>query len=119
MAHIHVIFPKKGKPLISCETKPVLEGEFINWHIYSKNPKVKKVRIEFSSPEATYFSDGKDGKDGRRMEKSVEDGSPIWGRAPNYKTARRRDKYTIFGLDGNNRVVCKDDPEIISNDPKH
>jgi hypothetical protein len=119
MSDIHVIFPAKGEVVVSSETHSVLQAEYVNWHVYCQNPKVKKVRILFDDATATFFPGGRDGKASHEVEKEASDGCTIWGRAPEYRKSLKRDKYTVQGLDARGRIITALDPELITNDPKH
>lgn len=124
MAEIHLVFPVGGEPIAINDTKSVLEGEFITWHIHTparSNPEtpnpVAKVKIGFEDKDAWFFPT----ETGDKIEllKSLERGRTIWGVAPKPESqGRRRWKYSVWAYDAQGRDVGQPlDPTIISDKP--
>lgn len=133
MAELHVIFPPKGGVLVTHERLPVMQKDTIFWHVHSGNKKVKTVRIKFDKGRAKFFPEikGKNTTKPNVMEKEITyltgsnakglelmGSASLWGTAPgSRKQVRRFDKYTVYGLDKNGKVVESLDPEIITDRP--
>lgn len=116
MADVHVVFPRDGGVAIHDDVKPVIKGHFVHWHVHSMNERVASVKIEFADNDATYFPVGSAFQS--HFEKPLAKGPTIWGQVPKYKpNGRRRDKYTVTGLDSTGGVVARLDPIIIPDDP--
>jgi len=132
MAEIQVIFRKTGQPIVHNDIKATLWDEHITWHIHNENEDIKKVKIEFEKGDARYFpmkepqtkeivcrntivKDLPEWKGGEFEQTNAN----IWGVAPIYSSEerRRKDKYTVFGLDADGKEVCNLDPQIVNSDP--
>ncbi|MBI4169542.1 MAG: hypothetical protein HY510_06365 [Acidobacteria bacterium] len=123
MAEIHLVFPVGGDPIAINDTKPVLDGEFITWHIHTparSNPPtpnpVTKVKIGFQDADALFFPTATGLKN--ELPKPLEKGRAIWGVAPQPQSqGRRRWKYTVWAYDAKGDDVGLLDPTIISDKP--
>jgi hypothetical protein len=115
MAEIHVLFPPSGDPVTMAETAPVLKDEHIFWCIHNQNAAVKRIEIAFDEG-ASFFPTSSGMKSS--MTKDLSSRQFIWGKSPHAPgTGQKRDKYTVRGLDAQNRMVVEHDPTIISDDP--
>ena len=123
MVNIDVLFPETGEPLLHSDDEAVMEQEYVTWHFKTNNPSIRRVVIEFdetaqqSNVASDFFPENK--KNPARYERSLWNGDTIWGRAPECgkKNPRLAYKYSIIGLDENNKEIVHRDPRIVT--PKH
>jgi hypothetical protein len=146
MADVHVVITNKGGAndiIVMPEQLPVLDDDFIFWHVSSDHPKVERVELAFEDNDALFF-EFKDASGviqeepiyrkklasredpeqdeqqaqspggGIRLKKSIL----ITGRAPRFGKDIKRNKYTVRALDGNGEEVAAEDPTIIVTRPR-
>lgn len=119
MPEIHVIFPKNGKARVVQEAEVATRGEPITWVVYSTNPKVKSVEVEFKDPDALFFSNTTP-KNKRRV--AVKGGQvDFYGHVPHYPTLSEPKiaKYTVraFSKVKGGKKVAEIDPVIVTSKP--
>ena len=116
MAEIHIVFPQGGGAVVHDDPKPVIKGQYLFWHVHSRNTGVAAVRIQFEDTAATYFPVG--GTLQSWFQQPLAKGPTIWGKVPPAPPdVRRRDKYTVTGFDASGATVAVIDPVIITEDP--
>lgn len=119
MPDIHVIFPKTGEPVVRQPVELATRGEPITWLIYSTNPQVRSIEVEFHDRDAKFFSNT---RTTRKRRVAVTGGQadfyghvPPYGRLSEPKIA----KYTIraFNAVKGGRKIAEIDPVIITPKP--
>lgn len=146
MADVHVVITNKGGVddiIVMPEQLPVLDEDFIFWHVSSDHPKVDAVEIAFDDNDALFFEfrdasgviqeepnyrkelasrdepeqsaeQAQQADSGLRLKKSVL----ISGRAPRFGKDIKRNKYTVKGLDNRGKTVLSEDPTILTTKPR-
>ncbi len=121
MAEIHVIFQKTAKPIVYNMSTPVLKDEYIFWHIHCEDSEIKKVKIAFEGTKGrgpAFFRT--DTGNLNEITKDLSKRKFIWGMSPHpMGNGHQKDKYSIYGLDANEKPVAGAylDPMILSDDP--
>jgi hypothetical protein len=119
MLKIKVSFPEKGNPTVASDLEAAIVGRPLVWDVTSFNTKVKTCRIQFADKSIDYFGLEENTDTLDKPIKYGPDGTgsvQIEALAPAITSEdqlRRRDKYTVFGLDGAGNTICENDPEII------
>jgi hypothetical protein len=116
---IHVVFPKSGKPSVVQPAEVATRGEPITWVVYSTNPKIRSVEVEFHDPEAKFFSNTST-QTKRRV--AVKGGQvDFYGHVPHYPklSEPKIAKYTVraFSKVKGGKKVAEIDPVIITSKP--
>lgn len=101
MADIHVRF-EQGQPTFVYEDLLRLpQDEYVHWHFDTRDTDVRKVRLTFADATAAFFP--RPGQLPHTIDKVIDNGQTIWGRAPHFFACPphqiRNDKYTIEAFD--------------------
>ncbi len=137
MADVHVAITKKEDVdaiIVMPDQLPVLDDDFIFWHVSSDHPEVEAVEIAFDESDARFFEFKDESgvaqeepifrkalasskepaqSDERRRNRSIL----ISGRAPMFGELCRRNKYTVRALGNNGKEITKEDPVILTTKP--
>jgi len=118
MQDVKVTMAPPAKPVVSEKIEWGKPNETIDWYFVVTDQRIKKVRIKFKNARARFFTD-KNGKSRNWYEQEVVDGhSRIYGKVPKYgKNAPTSEKYTVYGIGANRRVITSLDPSVIIDEP--
>jgi hypothetical protein len=146
MADVHVVITNKGNVddiIVMPEQLPVLDEDFIFWHVSSDHPRVDAVEIAFEGNDALFFEfkdasgviqeepiyrkelasrndpdnageQARQSAGGIRLKKSIL----ITGKAPRFGEDIKRNKYTVRALARDGNEVAREDPVIITTRPR-
>jgi hypothetical protein len=117
---IHVVFlPESDEPVVDEPAEVATRGEPITWVVYSTNPKVKSVEVEFEDADATFFSNTTTKKKHRVAVKGGQ--VDFYGHVPHYGKLSHPKiaKYTIraFSKAKGGKKIAELDPVIITPKP--
>ena len=119
MPEIHIIYPKEGDPIVCQPAQVAARCEPITWCIYSDNPDVQSVRVEFAN-EAFFANTDTPTSHFEPLENGQVD---FYGHVPEYQTlsSPKIAKYSIhayrdqFGKNENLDLLI--DPVIFTPQP--
>jgi hypothetical protein len=119
MPEIHVVYPNQGDPIVCQPAQVAARCEPITWCIYSDNPDVQSVRVEFANED---FFAGTPTPKGRLVP-LVNGQADFYGHVPGYGSlsSPRIAKYSIHaykdpsGMNENLDLLI--DPVIITPQP--
>jgi hypothetical protein len=138
MADVHIAITKKKEVdaiVVMPDQLPVLDDDFIFWHVSSDHPDVESVEIVFDKNDARFFEFKDKSEETQKAPmfrkalapsnepvQSDEQRSPrsilVTGRAPMFGELCRPNKYTVRALDKNGDEVVKEDPVILTTKPR-
>ena len=93
MPEIHIVYAEKDKPIVCQPAMVAARGEPITWRIYSANPRVKSVEVDFGGDD--FFDNTKPTTKRRVPLKNGQ--ADFYGHVPDYDPlkAPKIAKYTI------------------------